>query len=453
MNKVTFLVASAGALLSACASPAGSLDANFVTPAPQNWVSGAGDAERPMGSWLADLNDPVVAELVAEALAVNPSIKENRARVTRARTFLKEARSLRVPFANLVTSAQTTEGLDGRADTQTYTADLSVSWEADIWGRLDENTAASEFSTLAQVSDFEAVQQLIAADTARAYFLLVEAGRLVEVERANLESLEETLGFVSKQFERGLRSNEDIALISADVETSKAALEQAEQIQRQAGRALEVLLGRFPTATVNNASVLPNRPTFAAFGTPISVLDRRPDLRAAKLRALSEQARTKSAEADLLPRLTLRGSFDGSSGSIADLFDPSSLAISLLVSASQSVFDGGARRARLNRAEADLEIAVAAFQSQALLAYNDVENAIDAGQVLERREGYLMNALSEAEDALKFAKFRYELGESDLLNVLSIQQRVASLELRLVQTQRARLDQFVTLSLALGRDI
>ncbi len=132
---------------------------------------------------------------------------------------------------------------------------------------------------------------------------------------------------------------------------------------------------------------------------------------------------------------------------------PSALAASLLINGAQVLFDGGARRARIKSAEADSEIALANYQVLVLDAYNEVETELDRGKVLQRREGFLTRALSEAEDALQFSRFRYELGESDLLIVLSIQQRVASLQAELARTQRARLDQYVSLALAVGQDV
>ncbi|MEL6692819.1 MAG: TolC family protein, partial [Pseudomonadota bacterium] len=276
---------------------------------------------------------------------------------------------------------------------------------------------------------------------------------LADIEQSNLESLEETLGFVSIQFERGLRSSEDIALIKADVETSRASLDLAQRVQRDASRAIEILIGRYPAASLEVGSEAPTRPIGSLIGKPADLLERRPDVCSAKLTLLGQYARTRSARADLLPRLSAQANFDGTNTAIEDLFDPSALAASLLVNATQAVFDGGARRARIEAAEADAEIALANYQLLVLDAFNEVEAELDRGRVLDRREVFLSNALSEAEDALQFSRFRYELGESDLLNVLSIQQRVASLQAELARTRRARLDQYVSLALALGRDV
>ena len=287
----------------------------------------------------------------------------------------------------------------------------------------------------------------------KAYFVLIEARQLADVERTNLDSLEETLGFVSIQFERGLRSSEDIALIRADVETARASLDLAEQTKRNAARAIEILVGRYPAASLEVKAEPPSRPAQSTVGLPADVLQRRPDVRAAKLSLLAEHARTKSARADLLPRLSAQASFSGENSSLEDLFDPSALAANLLLSGAQTLFDGGARRAQIDTATADREIALASYQSLVLTAFNEVETELDRGAVLTRRAVFLTRALSEAEDALRFSRFRYELGESDLLNVLSIQQRVASLQAALARTERARLDQYVALALALGQEV
>lgn len=403
--------------------------------------------------WLEAIEDQKLDALVNEALVANPEISAAQARLSRARAILFQSRAAQRPSLSADSRASVSEGFDGRADTTAYAVALNASWEADLWGRLASASRADARSADAAEADLIAIQQLIAASTAQAYFLLIEANQLAGVERSNLASLEETLGFVSIQFERGLRSSEDIALIRADVETSRASLDLAYQAQRDATRVIEVLLGRYPTSSLDVGDMAPATPVASVIGQPADLLDRRPDLRSAKLTLLGAHARTKSARADLLPRLSVQASFDGSNSALEDLFDPSALAASLLMNGTQALFDGGARRARIEAADADVEIALANYQLLVLDAYNEVETELDRGRVLERREVFLSNALSEAEDALQFSRFRYELGESDLLNVLSIQQRVASLQAQLAQTQRARLDQYVALALALGQDI
>ncbi|MEM6554429.1 MAG: TolC family protein [Pseudomonadota bacterium] len=410
-------------------------------------------SEAVLSGWLEAMNDDTLKALVSEALAANPDIDLAQGRLNRARAFLRQSRAAQRPSVSTGASGSVAEAIDGGADATLYAFDVNASWEADLWERLAFTRDADARSEEAAEADFKATQQLIAASTAQAYFLLIEANQLANVEQSNLQSLEETLGFVSVQFDRGLRSSADIALIRADVETSRASLDIAKQTQRNAARAIELLVGRYPSASLQAGTDAPERPGVSIAGKPAGLLERRPDIQSAKLSFLAEHARTKSTRADLLPRLSAQASFGGSNSNLEDLFNPSALAASLLANGTQALFDGGARRARVQAAEADREIALANYQLLVLDAFNEVETELDRGHVLERREVFLANALSEAEDALQFTRFRYELGESDLLNVLSIQQRVSSLQAELARTQRAQLDQYVALALALGQEI
>ena len=453
MNKLGMISVATLLVSSACASQNAQPGIALDVETPQTWSMETAQAGEGQDGWLGSIDDPLLTSLVFEALDSNPDLAQAQGRLNRARALQGRSRSAQYPSLSLTSSSQTRENLDGGDDTTAYSTSLSASWEVDLWNRLQNEADASTLDAQSSEADFHAIRLLIAANTAQAYFLLIEANRLAEVERSNLESLDETLGFVSIQFERGLRSSEDIALIKADVETARASLEQALQAKRDASRAIEVLVGRYPDAELAGGESSPKQPEQLTVGTPASLLERRADIRAAKFQILSAHARTKSARAELLPRLSTQASFGGSNSSIEDLFDPSALAASFIANGAQVLFDGRARRSNIDAADADLEIALAAYQSLVLDAYNEVETELDRGAVLERRERHLQLALQEAEDALRFSRFRYELGESDLLNVLSIQQRVASLQAALARIQRARLDQYVTLALALGSDI
>ena len=218
--------------------------------------------------WLEAIEDQKLDALVNEALVANPEISAAQARLSRARAILFQSRAAQRPSLSADSRASASVGFNGRADTTAYAVALNASWEADLWGRLASASRADARSADAAEADLIAIQQLIAASTAQAYFLLIEANQLAGVERSNLASLEETLGFVSIQFERGLRSSEDIALIRADVETSRASLDLAYQAQRDATRVIEVLLGRYPTSSLDVGDMAPATPVASVIGQP-----------------------------------------------------------------------------------------------------------------------------------------------------------------------------------------
>ena len=316
MSRLLASTAAAIAMVSACATPGSQLELEELSDPPAAWSMEALDTAPLLAGWLAAIDDPHLTAVVTEALEANPDLGAARGRLNRARALLSQTRAAQGPSVSASGSGSMTEGLDGGSDTTSYGAAITASWEADLWGRLASATEADARAAASAEADFQAAQKLIAASTAQAYFVLIEARQLADVERTNLDSLEETLGFVSIQFERGLRSSEDIALIRADVETARAGLDLAEQTKRNAARAIEILVGRYPAASLEVKAEPPSRPAQSTVGLPADVLQRRPDVRAAKLSLLAEHARTFSARADLLPRLSAQASFSCENSSL-----------------------------------------------------------------------------------------------------------------------------------------
>jgi outer membrane protein TolC len=112
--------------------------------------------------------------------------------------------------------------------------------------------------------------------------------------------------------------------------------------------------------------------------------------------------------------------------------------------------DGGSLDAGIEITDADQKAAVAAYAEAALQAFGEVETALDQGVVLRERKGNLNEAVREINTALKIAEIRFAEGESDLLEVLQIQQRKFAAQSNLISLERSELDQFINLNLALG---
>jgi len=454
--KSGLLALCASVCLSACATPQGftsgvvmDLAPTFV---PEKWE--AGDkvevAADPV-NWLLQLNDPALSALVIEAQSASPDMQKLRARLDRAEALTRRAKSGLRPSVNGSVGATRTDAVEGAdRSSAALNAGLDVSWAPDLWGRTGAEVDAAAFDMRASRFDLEAGQKLLTASIAEAWFVAIEARLLYEVSETNLAALERTLGFVTVQYDRGLRSGQDIALIRADVASSRAFVERARGSSRDALRALEVLVGRYPDTDRDLPAVLPNVPGLAVAGQPAELLNARPDLKAARARVNAAASRAGSAEAARLPTLTLSGVIGGSSNGLGSLLDPASLATTLLANLAAPIVDGGARQADIDIAQADVDTAMADYRALALDAYGDVERQLDEDAVLRLQETELTQALSNARDALKFTQFRYESGENDLLNVLSVQQRVNFTEGQLVSVRRARLVQYIDLALATG---
>lgn len=402
-------------------------------------------------NWLDAFDDPAFNALVEEAYRNNPNLERLQANLDRAKALADRARSSLSPTLDGGLSGSRSDAFEG-PDRSSANLDvrLSASWDVDLWGRLSASAEAGELEAQATQADLDAARQILAASVIETLFLAIEAQRLQEVSQRNLDALSETLGFVEVQYDRGLRSAQELVLIRADVSSAIASYKQAEGRTRQAKRALEILIGHYPRTDRGLADELPDVPSVASVGQPANILRTRPDLRAAERRVDAAYARHASALAAKKPRLSLSGSLGGSGSQLADWFDPASIAASLLGNVTAPLFDGGLRDADIAIAKADVDAAMATYRETALDAFLEVENQLDEADILRQREAALLSALKDARDALRFTQFRYESAEVDLLNVLQVQQRVSFIEAQLVGLRRARLSQYLNLSLALG---
>ena len=129
------------------------------------------------------------------------------------------------------------------------------------------------------------------------------------------------------------------------------------------------------------------------------------------------------AKAAQLPAISLTSSIGGSSDQLANLINPTNLAWTAAGNLVAPLFDGGLRKAQVEEASADQKQAIAAYGQAALEAFQEVETSLDQNVVLRGRQEALAESASEANKALNIAQIRYNEGESDLLDVLTIQQR------------------------------
>lgn len=447
-------VLTLGVLLTACASDVSDSEvraaANASLPAvPDSWEQVQSTVgEVPIG-WIDRIEDPLLGALVAEAQTNNRDLQAAAANVDIANALAIQAGAALTP--NLTGIADSTgSGLVEQSGSSSNSAALTLSWEADIWGRISSGEQAALTNAEAAAADYRFSQYSLAAATARSYFLAIEAGLQVAVAQNSLAALTEIDRIVQVQFENGIVNAQDVALSRSDLAATRATLEEALGAQRSAVRALELLLGRYPSAATDLPEALPTVPPLPPAGVPSQILERRPDLVSAERRIASAFNNVNAAEAARLPSVSLTGTLGGSSNQLSDLLNPSNLAWNAASNLVAPLIDGGLRRAQVDQANAEQSQAIASYAQAALNAFEEVETSLDQNQVLLNREVDIAEAAQQAERALEIAQIRYEEGETDLLDVLNIQQRVFNNQGNLVSIERLRLDEWIKLNLALG---
>ncbi|MGI9265314.1 MAG: efflux transporter outer membrane subunit [Gammaproteobacteria bacterium] len=421
-----------------------------VPETPTQWQMASESGEVQAG-WIESFNDPELTTLVIEAQSNNRDLAAAAANVDRAWALARRAGASLSPSVGLTGGVARTGSPSGSVPTSSnLTLGAQVSWEADVWGRLRSGRSAAVAGAQAVEADFRYAQESLAAATAKAYFTAIEANIQSEIARDTVWILEETQRIVNVQYENGTASAQDIALARSDLASARERLTTVENSYRDAVRALEVLIGRYPGAALELRETLPAVPPPPPAGLPSELLERRPDLIAADRRVAAAFNATNQARAARLPTLSLTANTSAASSSLSSLLDSSNVAWTAGTSLLAPIFDGGTLRENVNIATAEQEQALAAYGQSAINAFRELETSLDQGVVVQQRIVDLREAANEAAEAFRIARLRYEEGEEDLLNVLTIQQRGISSRSSLSIAERLLLEQRLNLNLALG---
>jgi NodT family efflux transporter outer membrane factor (OMF) lipoprotein len=394
--------------------------------------------------WLADFNDPLLESLVREAWDSNPDLYATAARFEEAAANLRVAASFLSPQVAGLAGVQLAYD-DGSIDDDRYALGLGASWEVDLWGRLRSDRAAAAAIADSAGLDFLQARHSLAAAVAEAYYAIVTGKQQLAIDRQLLDAERFTAVTTGQRVQAGLGTTLDEDLAESSVRLAEAAVQDDLASLRASRRALELLLGRYPSAELDAApDALPRVSALpVAVGVPSTLLERRPDVRSAERVVDATYYDVRSARAARLPRLTL-------SADATTLLDPAAFVTSVAADIVAPIFEGGRLRAQEAAADARQRRALGAFASVALRAFREVEGALSNARSLDLREAQLAEASERLQRAGDAAIGRYEQG---LLTILDLQQiRRQDFETRslLLGVRFEQVRQRLDLALALG---
>ncbi|MDB2437324.1 TolC family protein [Hellea sp.] len=418
--------------------------------APASWVFGEQTDGQIAENWSSVLIDPRLDELITQALVNNPSLRSSAESIARSEALLRQSRSNLVPSLSADFSPSAGTVLEGGDFFDTYSGGLSASWEADLWGGIRAGILASGFDLASTRAAFESARQALIAAVARSYSLAIEADLQIDLSEQTLRAQEETFRIVNVRYELGAASRREVVLAESDVASAQDNLVVARSAKTDAIQALQILLGAYPSGEL---AIAPDFPTFTenlGAGTPEALLNRRPDVLSAEYDVLSAFQSTRVVTSDTLPILTLNGGIDTASGSIGDIFDPVSVALSLGARLADVLFDGGLSKARIDAASATQRQALADYGQAVLDAYFDVESALNTISILRERRVFVQQSADSARETLALAEIQYKEGDIDLIDVLTFRQRSFQADQTAITLDRQIIEARIALYLALG---
>jgi len=392
----------------------------------------ASGAEQPPTRWWAQLEDPLLAQLIERAAAANLDLRVAHGRVLEARALLDHARGAAGPQlaagAGYAWGESSTNVAGGAfADsgpTELFQAGFDAFWEIDVFGRNARAIEAAHAGAQAAEEARRDVLVSLCAEVALNYVELRSAQREQALTQANLEAQEDTLGLVRVRARAQLSSEFDVARAEGQAATTRALMPQFEVRISQAIHRIGVLLGVEPNALAGELSVpgpIPASPAVAATGVPAQLLRRRADVRRAERELAQAAALTAQATAELFPRLSLSAALGLEADSLGKLFEDGSGSFVVSPNLSAPLFNSGRLRASVRVQGARQEQALALYEQSALLALREVEDALVAQDRERTRLAALREAFAAAGTALELSREMNREGLADFFEVLAAQ--------------------------------
>jgi NodT family efflux transporter outer membrane factor (OMF) lipoprotein len=410
-----------------------------------------------LANWWTRFNDPVLDRLIAEALRQSPDIRTALSKIAAARAAQNSARSGLFPSINANASGSGSRTQFRKTDVTTtaesYGASLDASWEIDLFGKQRLALSAAQ-ADLAQTTEyFHAAQVSLAAEVATAYVTL----RSTEVQLVALENSvaaqAQTEQVAQWREQAGLTSGLDAQQAVSALEQARASLPSLRQTLSETRNRLATLCGRAPgelDSLLATTSALPVIPASLAVGIPAETLRQRPDIRAAERGVEATLARTKAAQRERLPSLSLSGSLGVESLKAGDIFSPDRTLSRLLGSLTAPIFAGGRIKATIAMKTETGRQALIAYESAVLSALAEVENAQTSVARTAERLDSLTRAATAAREAATLAAQKYQAGEADMLVALDAQRTSLALDQQQVAAAAARLTAHIQLYKSLG---
>jgi outer membrane protein, multidrug efflux system len=337
--------------------------------------------------------------------------------------------------------------------TSTYGLSLDVSWELDLWGRLDaaEDAAVADF--LASSAVVQGARLSLAGQTAKAWFSLIEANQQVDLASQIEQLNQQWLAHLRSRFQSGSAFAGQILVVESTLQQARSNRLARELQSDRLRRSLETLMAHSPAGKFTAATTeLPRLSAPIPVGLPADLIARRPDLVEAQARFLASHARTEVARASLYPRLSLSAGGGTSTAALKELLNGDFQVWSLAGNLTAPLFQGGRLRNQVEIQRSGEQADAWKFAQTTLLALAEVEGTLYAEQSLLKQHASLLELQAQQKKIWQDRDRRYLAGTGDLPAWVQARQSFLQAQSQALALQLQTLLNRVDLHLALGGD-
>jgi NodT family efflux transporter outer membrane factor (OMF) lipoprotein len=417
-------------------------------PLPANYVHADPSAKASLDHWWRSFNDLQLNTLIDEALKNNTDLA--LAALDARAALLQTHLAVTNPAVAAGYTYDYSSLLNGSTHPMRFhSLTTSVSYDIDLWNQLEAVKDVARWEARATVEDRQSIALSVVGTTINIYYELASVNQRISLGRQSIVDAERILQLVNVLKVAGGATQLEIADSEQSVARQKASQSGLLQLRIELRNALAILLNgaRWPESA-ERVAVPEDPPLSVAAGIPASLLQRRPDLRAAELRLRESLARADAARLSFYPAINLTGSAGAATTELAQIVQNplGTLAASLtlpFVQLNQAKFATELGRVQYDQAAIN-------FRKTLLQAFMDVDNALSARTQLAVEGDQLERALKSAMTAERLYEVRYRAGAVALRPWLDAEETRRQAEIAVAAIRLARLQNFATLCQALG---
>lgn len=334
-----------------------------------------------------------------------------------------------------------------------YTAEVSLSYGLDFFGRLRSLSRAAQEEFLATEEARNAIQVSLIAETANAWLQLQADRAILRLTHDTFTAQHRSFELIQARFDKGVSSSLELAQARIPLETARVNYALYTRLVEQDKNALAVLLGTHNAEVLMEEHPLEKVELMESLpvGLPSEVLLLRPDIRQAEHELLAANANIGAARAAFFPSISLTASIGEASGELDDLFTSSAGSIwSFMPKVSIPIFQGGRNFANLFLSQANRDIAVAQYEKAIQMAFREVADELAARATLGQQLLAQTQLVEASQSAYDSSRARYDQGVDSFLGVLDAQRSLYSAQQQKIEIEKQRLTNLVNLYKVLG---
>ncbi len=411
------------------------------------------------GKWWEIYNDPELNALEDKLNIDNQNIKQFFDNFMEARTLIAEAHSQLLPTVGTSLSyqaSQTSSNLTNSPNanigkvSSIGSLPFDVSWAPDLWGKVRNTIHEQQYNAQLSEADLENEKLTEQASLAAFFFEIRGQDALQQLLNDTVEADKKAVELARARYETGV--DQRLSLVEAE-STLQAVQSQAINLgvaRAQFEHAIAVLVGANPSQfSIPVKPLLTDAPAIPV-GMPSTLLERRPDIAAAERKLAAANAQIGIAYAAYYPTLTLSATYGYESSNFSHFFNLASKFWSVGPSLSETVYDGGLRRATVNQFITTYNADIATYRQTVLTAFQQVEDSLAAVRLLSQQILKQQQAVASSQEALNLEMARYQTGVDPYLDVVTLQTTLLSNQETLASLHVLEMTNSVTLIEALG---